>query len=102
MQGTRRCAGVLVLAVLLAGCSAGKYFTWSQARQLHLGMTEAEVQAIMGPPSSMTALATPEGPREKWVWVYVNMLSGSTKSLVVSFADGKVVQVPVIPDSFGD
>lgn len=83
------------LALVLSAC-AGAPFKWDDARKIRPAMTTQEVTAIMGSPSAVRA----EGDVLRYVWVEVNMLSASTKTISVDFKDGKVVKVPPIPDEF--
>lgn len=86
-------SAVIVLAAL-AGC-AGTNFSYDQARQVRLGMTEAEVMQVMGRPYSV--VSRPDG--QMWVWSRANAF-GSAKAVSFRLKDGKVVEVPDIPDSF--
>lgn len=45
------------MLALLAGC-AGTDFTYDNARKVRVGMTEAEVARLMGPPSPWPLAAT--------------------------------------------
>ena len=81
---------VVFIALTLAGCaSAGRSFEWDTARQVKVGMTEAELIAVMGKPNVVNS----HGESQTWVWVYVHSLTGSRR---VSFGlkDGKVASVP--------
>lgn len=86
---------IALVAVLIAGC-AGTKFNWDHARQLQVGMTEAEVVQLLGKPYGVTT----RGDQQIWVWSYANGMTGSTQSLAVPMKDGKVISVPKIPDSF--
>jgi len=80
----------IALLLMLAGCaSAGRSFEWDTARQVKVGMTEAELIAVMGKPNVVNS----HGESQTWVWVYVHSLTGSRR---VSFGlkDGKVASVP--------
>lgn len=85
---------VLVAITLLSAC-AGTPFEWDSARKIRAGMTTDEVTKLVGQPNNVKA----QGDAVRYVWVYVNSLSG-TRTLVVDFKDGKAVQAPPIPDSF--
>lgn len=86
-------SAVMVLAAL-AGC-AGTNFTYDQARQVRIGMTEAEVVQLMGRPYSV--VSRPDG--QMWIWSRANAF-GSSKVVSFRLSEGKVVEVPDIPDSF--
>lgn len=86
---------IVLIAVLLAAC-AGTPFEWDSARQIRPGMTTSEVTKLVGAPNNVHA----QGETVRYVWVYVNGLSGSTRTLVVDFKDDKVIQAPPIPASF--
>ena len=85
---------LVAFLVSLTGC-AGTPITWDKARQLQVGMTEAQVTALMGPPYMVAS--KPDGQR--WVWSHAVAFGGAS-SLSVTMKDGKVVEVPVIPTSF--
>ncbi len=78
----------------MAAC-AGTNFKWDTVRQLRVGMTEAEVTALMGPPNNIRS--GPEGVT--WAWAYVDM-AYSTRSVAVTFRDGRLNSVPQVPESF--
>lgn len=92
----RRAARLVALCmVLLLSACAGTRFTWDQARQIRVGMTEKEVTELMGDANNVVA----QGSRQKWVWVWVNLYS-STRTVTTIFENGKVVEVPTIPESW--
>lgn len=93
-MGWLRYAAVAAL-IWLAGC-AGTDFEWDAARKLKVGMTSSEVEKLIGPPNSVKS--TPNGML--WVWVHVNTFAGTSRTLSVPFKDGKVAEVPQIPESF--
>lgn len=84
----------LLLAITLSAC-AGTAFQWDTARQIKAGMSEQEVQALMGPPYLVQS--KPDGL--VWVWSHAGAFSG-VKTVSVVFRDGKVVQAPQIPQAF--
>lgn len=88
---------IVVLLTLLVGC-AGTSFKWSDARKITPGMTTQEVTQLMGAPNNVTSR---DGVLI-YVWVDVNMLSGSSRTLRVDFKDNKAITAPPIPDSFKD
>ena len=90
----RTIAAVVIACGLVSGC-AGTHFDWNDARKLKPGMTQAEVTEIMGRPYSVRSA---EG-QIIWVWSWANGF-GSHKAMSVTFADGKLVKVPEIPESF--
>ena len=85
---------LLTLTALLSGC-AGTYFTFDTARQVQVGMSEAQLQKIMGKPHTITSSAA----GEVWVYAYADGF-GSARAVSFAVKDGKVVTVPRIPDSF--
>lgn len=85
------------LIALLTAC-AGTAFKWSDARKIATGMSINEVTQIMGAPNTVKSA----DDRLIYVWVHVNGMTGSTKTLRVDFKDGKVIAPPPIPDSFQD
>lgn len=85
---------VLVIFVL-AGC-AGTKFRWKDVRKVQTGMPKEEVVHLIGKPTSVSI--TPDGVR--YIWVYVNGMTGASRSLWIDFKDGKVVKAPPIPDEF--
>lgn len=90
---------LLVLASILLAACAGTPFRWSEARQIRQGMTKSSVIALVGEPTRVSTI--PQGTR--YVWVWVNTLAGSTRTLLVDFdMDGKAVTTPRIPDEFQD
>lgn len=91
----RRLIAACLLAGALAGC-AGTNFKYDNARQVKVGMTEAEVTQLMGRPYSV--ISTPNG--QTWVWSHANGFTGSSRAVSFKFADGRVTEVPSIPESF--
>ena len=86
----------ILAALLFAGCVAGSYFSWDNARRIHKGMTTSEVETIMGRPYLVQSL--PNG-RIKYVYAFGTGFGGSG-SFTVLIQDGHVIEVPVIPASF--
>lgn len=88
----------LFMLMLVACATAGTKFDFSQARQLKIGMDEQQVTQIMGAPNSVVSRST----GQVWIWSYANANGFSVKSRSVSVVmrDGKVVEVPNIPQSF--
>lgn len=82
------------LAVLV-GC-AGTNFSYDKARQVEIGMTEAELVGLMGSPYSVTS----RPGSQLWIWSHANGLSGSSRAVSFELRDGRVVSVPEIPASF--
>lgn len=86
-------------ALLLIGC-AGTPFKWADARRIEPGMTKSDVTAMMGTPNRV---ATIPNDATRYVWVWVNTMAGSTRTLVVDFdKTGRVIKAPPIPDEFVD
>jgi outer membrane protein assembly factor BamE (lipoprotein component of BamABCDE complex) len=86
----------MLVTALLCGC-AGTYFTFDRAALVKPGMTEAEVQKIMGRPNSVTSTAA----SLLWVYVFADGFSGSVRSVSFGFdTNGLVNSVPRIPQSF--
>lgn len=90
-----RIIAIMLLAAALYGC-AGSSFSFDQARQVQLGMTEAEVVSILGKPYSVVA----RGDEQMWVWSHANSLSGAVRSVSFKMKDGKVIELPTIPNTF--
>lgn len=86
-------SAVLAIAVL-SGC-AGTNFSYDEARRVEVGMTEAEVMRIMGRP--YTVVSRPDG--QMWVWSHANAF-GAAKSVSFRLKDGRVVEIPDIPETF--
>jgi outer membrane protein assembly factor BamE (lipoprotein component of BamABCDE complex) len=82
------------VVVVLAGCF-GTAFNWSQARSVTVDMTEKQLTDAMGKPYMVTT----RGDREVWVYSYATGL-GEAKAVSYVLKDGKVIEVPKIPDSF--
>jgi hypothetical protein len=80
---------VIVSLVLLMSACAGTRFEWSQAKQVQIGTTEAELMNLLGKPY----LIRTRGETQVWVWSYADGLGGRG---VVSFElkDGRVTTVP--------
>lgn len=85
---------IALIGLFLSAC-AGTPFEWNAARKIKAGMTIDEVSSLVGTPNNVRA----QGDTIRYVWVYVNSFEG-TRTLVVEFKDGKVIQAPPIPDSF--
>lgn len=90
---------LLAVLALCVGC-AGTAFKWSDARRVEAGMTKPEVTSMLGAPNRVVTIPN-DGTR--YVWVWVNTMAGSTRSLVVDFdKSGRVIKAPPIPDEFQD
>ncbi len=82
------------VVVVLAGC-AGTPFTFGQASQVKVGMTEDQLYEIMGNPYMVTS------KEEGQLWVYTHATAfGGAKSVSFEMKDGKVYKVPYIPKDF--
>lgn len=82
------------VVVALAGC-AGTPFTFGQASQVKVGMTEDQLYEIMGNPYMVTSR------EEGQMWLYTHATAfGGAKSVSFEMKDGKVAKVPHIPKDF--
>ena len=90
-----------ILAVsMLTACAGSGSIKWDDARQLKVGMTEKEVSEVMGKPYQAPVVRNDGTYR--WVWVDVNLMrGGGAQTMTADFKDGVVVNVPIIPGSFG-
>lgn len=89
----------VLASFLLSGC-AGTPFKWADARTIEAGMTKPEVTAKLGAP---TRVSTIQNDATRYVWVWVNTLAGSTRTLVIDFdKSGRVIKAPPIPEEFQD
>jgi outer membrane protein assembly factor BamE (lipoprotein component of BamABCDE complex) len=79
---------------MLAAC-AGTPISWSSARAVKLGMTQAQLTETMGKPYMVTT----RGADEIWVYSHANAFSGA-ESVSFVMREGKVSGVPTIPDAF--
>lgn len=84
----------LAILVGLSAC-AGTRFSFEEARQIKVGMSEAEVTDRLGRPYSVTT----RGDTQVWVWSYASSFGGA-RAVAFVFKDGKVSAVPTIPASF--
>lgn len=84
----------ILLAAALYGC-AGTNFSFDKARQVEVGMTEAQVQQLLGRPYSVVS----RGSSQMWVWSHANAFGGA-RSISFEMQDGRVASVPEIPSSF--
>jgi outer membrane protein assembly factor BamE (lipoprotein component of BamABCDE complex) len=73
-------------------CS-GTPFNWQDVQQIKQGMTTRQVTDILGQPYSTTSA----GNRVTDTWVEVNGLTMKSKSVEITFVNGKVYKVPVVP-----
>jgi outer membrane protein assembly factor BamE (lipoprotein component of BamABCDE complex) len=80
----------VLLAFLLAACTVTS-FNWDKAKQVKLGMTEAELRALMGRPSSIKI----RDDTQIWVWSYADS-SARTRSVSFELKDGLVTAIPFI------
>lgn len=85
----------IAIAAALAGC-AGSNFSYDNARKVEIGMTEAQLVGLMGQPYSVAS----RGNEQMWIWSHANGFSGSSKAVSFKVIDGKVAEVPKIPESF--
>ncbi|NQD74588.1 outer membrane protein assembly factor BamE [Pseudomonas sp. CM27] len=80
--------------VVLAGC-AGTPFTFGQASQVKVGMTEDQLSEIMGNPYMVVS----QEDGQRWIYSSATAFSGA-KSVSFVTKDGKVSQVPYIPKDY--
>lgn len=85
---------VILLSLVLLAC-VGTPFRFENARQVKVGMAEAEVTQLMGPPYMVSTV----GDQQIWVWSYAPMI-GAPQSVTFIMKDGKVSKFPTIPESF--
>lgn len=78
----------------LMGC-AGTNFSYDKARQVEVGMTEAELIGLMGSPYSVTS----RSGSQLWIWSHANVF-GSARTVSFEIKDGRVFAVPSIPNNF--
>jgi hypothetical protein len=86
---------IVVALALLIGC-AGSSFKFENARQVTVGMTEAQLIDRMGDPYKKIG----KKDYEIWIWSHANGLSGKSQSVSFIMKDGKVSGLPTIPKSF--
>ena len=86
---------LLCASVLVAAC-AGTPVDWNKARSVKVGMTEKELTSIMGSPYVVSS----RKDGQVWIYSHGNGLTGAGKSVSYVLRDGRVVEVPRIPDSF--
>lgn len=91
----KKIVALVVAVFILVGCAAGVPVDWSKARAVKVGMTDKQLQDVMGAPYMVRS----QGDRQVWVYVNVDAFMG-TKSVSYILRDGKVIEVPAIPDSF--
>lgn len=96
---TKTTSALLALfAFLVLSACAGTPFKWGDARRIEAGMTTAQVTQLIGPPNNVSA----RGDTVRYVWVWVNTLAGTTKTLTVDFSGGRAIKAPPIPPEFTD
>ncbi len=76
---------------------AGTPFKWEDARQIKMGMTENEVERIMGRPFRLEAA----GGKRVATWSYSNIL-GANRAVTVTFKGGVVIGITEIPERSKD
>ena len=84
----------LLIALTFIGC-AGTNFTWEQARQVKVGMSEKELFELMGKPYMVRTLSD----QTIYTWSYSDGFTGA-KAISIPVKNNQVVSVPNIPDSF--
>ncbi|BAW23990.1 MULTISPECIES: outer membrane protein assembly factor BamE [Pseudomonas] len=85
---------LVAVVALLAGC-AGTPFTFGQASQVKVGMTEDQLYEIMGNPYMVVS----QEDGQRWVYSHATAFSGA-KSVSFETKDGKVSKVPYIPSAY--
>ena len=95
LAATKTCT-LALCALLLSACAGSGNINWEQARQLKVGMTEAELVRTLGQPYSIVSKS--DGT-QMWIWVSV-VAFGGAEHLSVAMKDGKATQIPIIADSF--
>ena len=89
-------ATLVVILVVFSGC-AGKNFTFTDASTVKVGDTRAViVEKMGGEPYYRTATTVDGKVVEKYIWTFVNGLTGSTKSVPFILTDGIVTTIPTI------
>jgi hypothetical protein len=84
-----------VIAFSSVGC-AGSPFSFENARQVKIGMTESEVTTLLGTPYSVLS----RDNEQLWIWSYTNLMVGDSRVVSYVMKDGRVSRVPTIPGSF--
>lgn len=77
------------------GCT-GSDFQWRQASQLRPGLTQDQVESLMGRPTDVRA----RDQGAVWTWTYLSPAGGEARSVSVVMRDGRVVDAPVVPQTF--
>ncbi|MFD1951862.1 outer membrane protein assembly factor BamE [Sphingomonas arantia] len=82
-------------ALLLAGCvSVGTNYKDANVARLAVGMSKADVVALLGKPNQSVTTATGE-QRLTWVHSTGSMLGASSRAIALPFdSDGKLTSVP--------
>ena len=87
---------LIVSSLLLVGC-AGTNFSWENVSTVKLGDTGSEVTKKMGgKPNGVSAARIDGKVVEKYVWVFVNGMAGTSKTVSFVLTDGKVTSIPVV------
>ena len=79
------------LVFWLAACATQTPFEWGRAKQVRLGMTEADLRALMGRPNKIEI----RDDTQMWVWSYTTP-SKATRSVSFELKDGVVTAIPYI------
>ena len=82
------------VVVVLAGC-AGTPFTFGQASQVKVGMTEDQLYEIMGNPYMVVS----QEDGQRFIYTHATAFGGA-KSVSFETKDGKVTKVPYIPKDY--
>ncbi|WP_145257008.1 outer membrane protein assembly factor BamE [Pseudomonas sp. DE0157] len=82
------------MAMALVGC-AGTPFTFGQASQVKVGMTEDQLYEIMGNPYMVVS----QEDGQRFIYTHATAFGGA-KSVSFETKDGKVTKVPYIPKDY--
>lgn len=74
----------LTFCVVLAGCGGGKSFSDDDFKKVKMGMTEKEVNDILGAPAQSKDAESPLGKMKTAAW------KSNGKDYSVAYVDGKV------------
>ena len=88
---------IAALCLCLGGCY-GTRFSYDEARQVQVGMTDEQVIDIMGNPYQIRSQLN----GEQWLYHYVNGFTMGSKSVSFWIKDGKVTVIPNISNALDD
>ena len=81
----------LVLFLGLSGCGSNR-FDFNQAKLVQVGMTEAELVELLGPPYAVRG----RGPNQTFVWLYAHGVTAKNGAVSYGLTDGRVTSLPDI------